>query len=238
MLRSLFFYVYFILYVLFTFINNIKYQYYKKFKGKDISEKYLKKVVYDWGRNSISKTGSKVKVIGMENLPEGNCLFVGNHQSLFDIPLMVSAIDKSMGFIAKDNLIKVPIISAWMRRMHCIFINRSNVREAIKSINEGIENLRNGYSMVIFPEGTRSKDGSIGEFKKGSLKLGTKIDIPIVPITINGTFNIFEAQGKIKPAKITLIISKPIYAKNYTKAEQGELSEFIKEIINSNLKEI
>lgn len=207
----------------------------KKWTNEEL-ENYIYKVTSDWGKNCIRRAGIKVNVVGKENLPQGNCLFIPNHQGFFDMPLMLGFIEKPMGFIAKKEFLKFPIVNYWMKKMHCIFLDRENVRESVKSMNDAAENLKNGCSMVIFPEGTRSKGNTIGEFKKGSLKLGTKVDIPIVPITINGTYKAYEANGnKIQPAEVTLTISKPIYAKDYTKQEQGNLSEIVKGTIINNL---
>src|SRR5699024_1808110 len=91
------------------------------------------------------------------------------------------------GFIAKVELTKFPIVSQWMKEMKCIFMDRSDRRQSLQSIKEGINILKNGHSMVIFPEGTRSKSDAMGEFKAGSMTLATKSGVPIVPITISGS---------------------------------------------------
>ncbi|EKN42049.1 1-acyl-sn-glycerol-3-phosphate acyltransferase, partial [Clostridium botulinum CFSAN001627] len=125
----------------------------------------------------------------------------------------------------------------WMKEMKCVFMDRQNVRAAVKTINEGVENLKNGYSMLIFPEGTRSRGENLGEFKKGSMKLGIKAGVPIVPIAINGTYNVLEANGrKIKAADVDLIICPPIYPNELSKEEQNNLSETIKDIIQKELE--
>lgn len=236
MIRGILFIFWFWVYVIFSGFKRIKYNYYKKYKGEEKAAEYLFKIVAKWGKNCVKYSGSKVKVIGLDNLPEGNCLFVGNHQGLFDIPLILSEINKPMGFIAKIEMIKAPILAGWMKKMHCVFMDRSDIRASVKSINEGVDNLQNGYSMVIFPEGTRSKSTEIAEFKKGSMKMGLKADVPIVPLTVNGTFNILEETGFVRPAEVTLVISKPIYAKDLSKEEQGNLAETIKNIISNNIK--
>ena len=228
--------IYFVGYVILSCFDKIKYNYYKKHKQEEKAENYLFKAVSKWGKDMVSHTGSKVNVIGLENLPEGNCLFVGNHQSFLDIPIILSEINKPMGFIAKIEMIKAPIIAGWMKEMHCVFMDRSDIRASVKSINEGVDNLKKGYSMVIFPEGTRSKSTNLGEFKKGSLKMGLKADVPIVPLTVNGSFHIFEEKGYVTPGEATLVISKPIYAKDLSKEEQGDLAETIRNIISNNLK--
>jgi 1-acyl-sn-glycerol-3-phosphate acyltransferases len=198
-------------------------------------EAYVRKTVKKWADYSAWSIGTEVEIIGKENLPEGNCLFVGNHQGYLDIPLILSQIDKNIGFVAKKELINIPILSSWMKEIHCVFMDRENPREAIKSINEGVDFLKSGYSMVIFPEGTRSKSDKVGEFKKGSLKLGVKAEVPIVPITIQGTYKAFEDKNRIKPVKVKLHIDKPIYGKELSKEEQNNLSEIIRNKIVNNL---
>lgn len=217
----------------------------KKGKVKSIREKngdkaadeYINKNVLEWGKFFVDKAGVKINVKGIENLPEGSCLYVANHQSLFDVPVILTATKRPMGFIAKKELEKVKAISGWMKELHCVFMDRSNIRESVKSINEGASNLKNGYSMAIFPEGTRSKDGKLGEFKKGSMKLGIKGDVPIIPVTIDGTYKIREGNEKneIKPAQVNVIIHKPINPSELTKEELSNLSETIKEIIGESL---
>ena len=115
-------------------------------------------------------------------------------------------------------------------------MDRENPREALKAINQGAENLRSGYSMVIFPEGTRSKSHNIGEFKKGSLKMAIKAKVPIVPITIDGSYKIFEEHnGWLRKGEIKLTVGKPLYLDKLTSEEQKKLSEIVKMEIVKNL---
>lgn len=212
-------------------LNNIK-----ENKSKEEAEDYLNEQVKGWVNYVIKITGCKVNVKGKQNLPKGNCLFVSNHQGYADIPVIMSVVERPLGFIAKKEMEKHTIMSSWMKEIHCVFMDRSNIRESVKAINEGVENLKNGYSMVIFPEGTRSKGGPIAEFKKGSLKLGTKADVAIVPIAINGSYKIYEENnGKIEPADINVTICKPVYAKDYTREEQNNLADIIREVIKENM---
>jgi len=114
-----------------------------------------------WARNIINFGGIKVTVTGGENVPkDSGVLFVGNHQSNLDIPILIGFINKPKGFIAKVELAKIPILSVWMKYMGCIFLDRKDVRQSLKAINQGAELLKKGHSLVIFPEGTRSKGGT------------------------------------------------------------------------------
>ncbi|WP_099192582.1 lysophospholipid acyltransferase family protein [Tepidibacter mesophilus] len=200
------------------------------------------KIVYEkasnWAKNLVDLSGTRVSVIGEDNIPEDEAvLFVSNHQGNFDIPILLGFIKKPKAFVAKEELRKFPLLSTWMEYMNCIFLNRSNSRESIKAVKQGINNLKQGYSMVIFPEGTRSRDGELGEFKPGALKLATKSKASIVPITINGSKNIMtKGSFIIKPAEVEVIISKPIEIEEGMDKDTKSLTENIKNIINDNLE--
>lgn len=196
------------------------------------------KEVSAWADWVMKSTGSTVNVYGLENLPkEGAMLFVSNHQSNFDIPLLLSSIPVPKGFIAKKELGNVPFIANWMKEINCLFMDRADMKQSMQIILEGIKLLRNGYSMVIFPEGTRSKGGPVGEFKSGSFKLATKAKVPIVPLTIDGTHKLFESNNnRISSATVNLYIHKPIYTDKLSKEEVGELHNSVRDTIIAPLK--
>lgn len=193
--------------------------------------------VSNWADFVMRSTHAKINVYGLENLPkDGAMLFVSNHQSNFDIPLLLSSIPVPKGFIAKKELEKVPFISKWMKQIKCLFMDRDDMKQSMQIIIEGIKLLKSGYSMVIFPEGTRSKGKGVGEFKSGSFKLATKAKVPIVPLTIDGTFKLFEGNdNKIAADTVNLYIHKPIYTDNLTKEEEISLHTVVRDIIVSKL---
>jgi len=235
-MRTIFLWVYFVLYMLVSLFLRLRLAFIKKYGTKEQVEKFVYNFASNCTRSIIRKAGVKLNIIGIENLPKEACLFVPNHQGLFDLLILIGYINRPIGFIAKKETKKIPIISGWMKEMHCVFIDRKNIREGLKAINQGVENLKQGYSMVIFPEGTRSRSSSIGVFKKGSMRLAIKSECAIVPITIEGTYKIFEANhGRITPGVVSVIINKPIYAKNFTSDEQGNLSNIVRNIIKENL---
>ncbi len=202
----------------------------------DIEEKdkLVDQVVKKWARSLVEISGTEVSVIGEENVPEGPVLFVSNHQGNFDIPLMLGYISKPKGFIAKVEIKKMFIIRKWMQHLNCIFIDRKDIRQSVKAISGGVKLLKSGKSMVIFPEGTRSPDGKLLEFKQGSMKLGTKSKVPVVPVTINGSKDIMPKGSKIiRPAKVTINISKPIYHDD--EVDTNELINIVKAEIEKNL---
>lgn len=235
--RSIGIYTYIVFNLIRTLGLNRKYNNLKN-QGKDEeAEKFVNEVVFYWANQVLKKAGVKLEVNGLENVPEEACCFVANHQGNFDILAILAAINKPMGFIAKKELKKTPIISQWMKNIRCVFIDRENVRESVKAINQGIENLKSGYSMVIFPEGTRSKGRDIGEFKKGSLKMATKANAPIVPVTIDGSYKIFEENnGWLKKGEIRVIVGKAIYLENLSKEEEKNLAEIVKNEIAKNIQ--
>ncbi len=192
----------------------------------------------NWAKTLVELTDTKVNIIGEDNIPKDEAvLFVSNHQGNFDIPILLGFINKPKAFVAKEELRKLPLLRTWMEYMNCIFLNRSNNRESIKAIKQGINNLKQGYSMVIFPEGTRSKDGNLGEFKPGALKLATKSKCRIVPVTINGSKNIMtKGSFIIKPAEVEVIISKPMEIEEGMDKDTKALTENIRNIIKANLK--
>ncbi len=224
-------YIYFWLYQLYLLPKYFKYK--KKFNhGEEIAEE-IEPIVRKWARDLVEKTKSTIDVIGAENVPtEGNIVFVANHQSNFDTPLLLGYVPRAKGFIAKKETDKIPIVSNWMKFINCVFIDRENPREAIKAILKGAKIVKSGYALVIFPEGTRSSDGSLDEFKPGSLKLAVKGGAKIVPITIDGSINMMKkGSNKINKADVKLIISEPIEAIDDTIS----LAENIKSIIEDNL---
>ena len=185
----------------------------------------------------VKRSGANVTVHGLENIPDDRAvLFVSNHQSNFDIALFMSYINKPKGYISKAEMNKVPLIRTWMKYIHCVFMDRSNIKQSAKAIVQGVQNLRAGHSMVIFPEGTRSKGDKMLEFKAGSFKLATKAKVPIVPVTISGTYKLMEANNNmIKPANVELYIHPMIETANLTKDEEKELHTKVQKIIESKL---
>ncbi|KJR46439.1 1-acyl-sn-glycerol-3-phosphate acyltransferase [Desulfosporosinus sp. I2] len=190
-----------------------------------------------WAHALVKLAGVTVEIRGEENIPtEGSVLFVSNHQGNFDIPILLGYIDKPKAFIAKIELLKLPLIRTWMTHLKCVFMDRSDIRQSLKVINQAASHLKEGYSMVIFPEGTRSKSESLGEFKPGSLKLALKAGVPIVPIAICGSYKIMEQNGFIiKPAHVEITIFEPIATAGLTKEQSLELPERVREIIKHGL---
>jgi 1-acyl-sn-glycerol-3-phosphate acyltransferase len=238
MLRTIIWFIYFGISLILTLPSLI----YAKYLGGSgrIKEReaLANKTARWWARSLVKLSGARIKVTGEENIPSNSqVVFIGNHQGNFDIPIFLGYIKRPKGFIAKIEITKIPIVSTWMRYLNCVFMDRSDIRKSITAINEGIEILKKGHSLVIFPEGTRSRSMETGEFKQGSFKLATKAGMPIIPVTMKGSFKIFELnKGIIRPADVEIIISPPIETKELSIQETKELPDRIKNIILNNLK--
>lgn len=237
MLRTIAWYFHFVISLFFMIPQMYKAKKLIKAEKLDEAEAYVHKVTSRWAMSQVKMSGAKVKVFGEDNIPKDiPVLFISNHQSNFDIALFMSYIDKPKGYISKIEMKKVPGIRTWMKYMQCVFMERKNLRKAAIAINEGIKILKSGHSMVIFPEGTRSKSDNMNEFKAGGFKLATKSKVPIVPVTIKGTYKLMEINNnKIKPAEVEMYIHPMIETINLTREEETELPERVKAVIESKL---
>lgn len=198
--------------------------------------KLVHKTTKLWAKSLLWVSGSKIVVEGEENIPEGPVLYVSNHQSNFDIPIFISYVDRPKAFIAKAEIAKMPMLVSWMRQMRCVFMDRKDIRQSVEAISKGIKHIKEGYSMVIFPEGTRSSNGEVQEFKAGSFRLALKSGVPVVPVVISGSNKIMgKGSFIIKPAQVKVKILEPIYTSNLTKEEGKDIAVRVEELIKRNL---
>ncbi|MCM3617254.1 1-acyl-sn-glycerol-3-phosphate acyltransferase [Sutcliffiella horikoshii] len=189
-----------------------------------------------WAKTLVNITGSEIEVVGQEKIPNGPVLFVSNHQGNFDVPILIGFLQKPLGFISKEEVKKIPLVHRWMEAMNCVFIDRKDRRKAIQSIREGIQTLKDGHSLVIFPEGTRSKGNEMGEFKKGGLRLATDSNVPVVPITISGSYKIME-ESKLgfQPAQVKVTVHDPIFLPEDEKVDGNQLGMEVQNKIKQHL---
>lgn len=196
------------------------------------------KVANLWARMLLWLTSTRVNVIGRENVLLGKPqIFMANHQSDFDILIVMAHIPGQFRWIAKKELFKIPIFGKAMRSAGYIEIDRQNHEKAMKSLDEAAQKIREGKSVVTFPEGTRSKDRTIKPFKQGMFHLAIKAGVPIVPISIIGAHEIMPKRTlKVRPGKITMIIDRPVDVSGYTIETRGELIERVRGIIVRNFE--
>lgn len=192
-----------------------------------------------WGFRSILWiTGVKVTVIGEERIPDEPVLFVGNHRSYFDILLTYSRCRHLTGYIAKKEMLRYPLLRDWMKRVYCLFLDRSTPKEGLKTILTAISYVKNGISICIFPEGTRN-DGeelSLLPFHNGSFKIAEKAGCPIVPICMNNTASIFENQlPRIRKTHVILEYGEPIYPDRLDPDTRRHIGSYCQNIIQETI---
>jgi len=189
-----------------------------------------------WSRSVLAVGGAKIHIEGFERIPdEPRICFVGNHQGDMDILLLLAVMKRSIGFVAKRQALYVPMLNLWVAILGGVFIDRKNPRKAMAELDRGTKHIKQGMAMAVFPEGTRSRGPTMGSFKPGSLKLAIKANAILVPITINGTYKMWEAEKRIQPAVFSLIVHEPIKTEGMKLDEKKLLPERIKEIIASGL---
>lgn len=204
----------------------------KHIKGEESADKYIRKAIYLWSEFTIKIIGINIEEKRMAELPEEPCLFVSNHESILDMPLLVYALrDRKIIFIGKKEILKIPVMGHWLKLSKSIPIDRENPRAAMKSIELAVERIKEGYSVIIFPEGTRSKNGKVNEFKKGSFKIATKSKATIVPVAIDGSVDAFEGPKDFTPANVKIVFEKPIYTKDMTKEIEKNLHVEVRDLI-------
>ncbi len=213
----------------------------KKYRANGEIEKEIDAIArmqHKWGSKMVKKCGIDLHVEGGERIPKEPCLFVANHQSYVDLAVFTAALNRQVGFIAKKSLTKLPFYGKFIYSVRSVFIDHNDARGAVKVIDTGIEYLNLGFSMGIFPEGRRSKCAEMDHFKKGSLRLATKPGVPVVPVTISGTYKAFEENGYFCPCRVDVYVHEPIQTKDMEKQRANGLAEDVEKIIRQKLEEL
>ena len=192
-----------------------------------------------WANSILWVSRVKVRVSGAERLdPEKSYIYMPNHQSNADIPLLLGRLPVQFRWLAKAELFKIPIFGRAMRGVGYISIDRSNRKSAFESLARAAATIRNGTSVLIFPEGTRSRDGRILPFKKGGFVLSVDSGRPIVPIIIRGTRDIIpKGHFMIRPAPVSMEILEPVETAGYTRKTKDQLLEKIRAILIENFEQ-
>ena len=195
--------------------------------------------IVQWGFHVILKlAGVEITVIGEENIPDEPVLFIGNHRSFFDIVITYARCKNLTGYVAKKEMEKVPLLSTWMRFLYCLFLDRENPKEGLKTILQAIDYVKKGISICIFPEGTRNKgeELSLLPFKEGAFKIATKTGCPIVPMSMNNTAEILENHfPRIKKTHVVLEYGSPIYPNDLDKDTKKHIGSYVQNIIDETI---
>lgn len=189
-----------------------------------------------WAWAMLKLTRIRPKIIGKENIIKNQSyVIIANHQSHFDAPALILTLGIQFRWIAKKELLKIPLFGYALYTSRNIFIDRSDRNEAMKSIRDGIKRLPQGVSILFFAEGTRSPDGMIQEFKKGGFITAIDHGFPILPVTVNGSRKILPKKSLVfRSGQIEIVVDNPIPTKDYTLDKLEELIQKTKDIIVSN----
>lgn len=192
-----------------------------------------------WSRLTCWLSLCRIKSSGHENLdPKQSYVFVANHQGAYDIFLIYGFLNHNIVWMQKQSLRKVPFVGFASETAGHVFVDNTNQNTRALTLKKAMERIVGGVSMVIFPEGARTHNGKMGAFKKGAFYIAHEQKLPIVPLTINGPYNVLKRNTlKLKPGKLELIIHKPIPTDNITVEELPELINQTREIIHSGLWE-
>ena len=184
----------------------------------------------------VRAVGVKVRVEGLERIPQGVCLFAANHTSSADAPAIVGAIPRRIAILLKESLFKWPIVGQAFWSAHFIPVNRGLREAAIASVEKATEALKAGQSFLIYPEGTRSPDGRLQEFKKGAVVMAIKAGVPIVPMVCSGAHRVMEKRSLvIHPGEILVEFLEPIDASRYTLEERDVLNQLVHDAMAAGL---
>ena len=172
---------------------------------------HAERVMGWWGRAFVRSGGWKLRVEGMDNLPPGGAVLVANHQSIVDIPMLLSAFPRPVVFLAKRELGEIPLFGKAMAAAGNLFVDRDDPRDAVRMLREAGARLRGGRLVAVFPEGTRSGDGSIGEFRTGAFYLAQKSGAPVVPVYLDGGYRAIPKRAfRVRPAGLLVRVLPPL----------------------------
>lgn len=192
--------------------------------------------IVSWGFRCIRRlAGTELIVLGRENIPDDTAvLYVGNHRSYFDIVLTCPAFPNVTGYVAKAEMRTWPLLNLWMKNIHCLFLDRDNIKEGLKTILKGAEEVKNGISLCIFPEGTRNKvNDTFLPFHDGSFKIAEKGRVPVIPMVIVNSAGVFEDHfPKIRKAKVIIEFLKPIHIDSLDRETKKNLGSYVSGILS------
>jgi len=193
-----------------------------------------------WAKCILVASGIKVTVKGLSNIDSaGSYIYMSNHLSNFDIPVLMAYLPVQFRWLAKAELFKIPLFGYAMQRAGYISIDRSNFKSAVQSLKKAAINIRDGVSVLIFPEGTRSQDCNIQQFKKGGFVLAVDSGVPIIPVIIHGTWPIMpKKRALVKPGNVVLEIAKPIKSSDYNRKTKEDLIKKVRNVLIESFEKV
>lgn len=225
-------------YLIFFLVSRLPFYFrYPRWDKKGLSAKRCQdasKRVHHAFHRCLTFAGTTISADGLENIPKDQpVLYVANHSSYFDILTLFNTIPGGAGFVAKSEMAKIPLLKRWMLFINCLFLDRNDIKQGMATIKEAANHIKNGCSMVIFPEGTRNQGPEPLEFKEGSLRIASLAKAPIIPVAISGTADILENNPgfRAKPAHVHITFGEPIYMNDLPRAERKHVGANIRQWI-------
>lgn len=209
-------------------------------KDQELKNRQSLRIVQSVFRLILKTAGVHITVKGLENIPKDRAaLYVGNHRSYFDILVGYVTVPTLVGFVAKKEMERYPLLSNWMRNVNCLFLDRENLKEGLKTILSGIEKVKQGISIWIFPEGTRNRNEDLLEmlpFKEGSLKIAEKSGCPVIPVALTGTCEVFEKQfPRMKRSEVTIEFGRPFIIRELEPEQKKFAGAYTQNVIREML---
>ncbi len=238
MIRFILLVLYLVLYLILTIpVLGIEYLIGKV--KKSTKDRHCLWLVQQTFKNMNRIAGVELTVIGEENIPDEPVLYIGNHRSYFDILLTYARCPRPTGYVSKKEMDKIPLLRTWMRRLNCLFLDRSDLRAGVQMIRDAVSEIDAGISICIFPEGTinTGEEGTLLPFHAGSFKIAEKSGCPIIPMTLNNTAAVFENHFPfVRRTHVILEYGKPIDPTGLTREEKKQLPDRCREIMAETLK--
>lgn len=193
---------------------------------------FVDEILYGWLNPMIDMAGVEFVAKGVEKIPQNQpVIFTPNHAGAFDIPAICLTAPKPPIFMAKKELGQIPILKKWMDAVDCVFVDRSNKNSAHSSLQQAIDAVNDGRSIVVFPEGTRSKNGEIGEFRGGAMKIAMETGAVVVPVLLEGTRDRLEATGNVTSGTVYVTYLDPVETKGLKKEDFFEMPPQIRQML-------
>jgi 1-acyl-sn-glycerol-3-phosphate acyltransferase len=199
----------------------------------DRSGNFAHKCARAWARLILSTTGVRVEVSGLQHLEPGRSyVFAANHQSIYDIPIVFTSIPAQLRIVAKESLGRIPFMGWHLHRAGHLLVDRRNPGADI--VNKMARLVRQGNSLIVFPEGTRSVDGVVGRFKKGSFAVAVDARLPVVPVTITGSRHVMKkGQLMVCPGQVQLVVHPPIATEGIARDQVLPLADRVRTAVLS-----